>query len=215
MRILRTENADLDDGSCDTFIEGRQPQQVESCASLSEVQLSEKQPAITNSRTRNLRNVWEIGPEPSSEAHFATYPTALVKPCILSSTSERGNCAKCGKPWTRVIERPASPHDGSTDSAYPEGSTAKRLALLRQAARERGEEYSNDTRTLCWRPSCSCGIAETQPAVVLDPFAGTSTTGVVAQMLGRRGVMIDASEDYVRLSVKRLSKLSLPMEVKA
>lgn len=35
---------------------------------------------------RNKRNVWTIAAEPFKEAHFATFPTALVEPCILAST---------------------------------------------------------------------------------------------------------------------------------
>lgn len=33
--------------------------------------------------TRNRRSVWTIAAEPCKEAHFATFPTALVRPCIL------------------------------------------------------------------------------------------------------------------------------------
>lgn len=33
---------------------------------------------------RNRRSVWTIPSEPCSEAHFATFPTALVRPCILA-----------------------------------------------------------------------------------------------------------------------------------
>lgn len=53
--------------------------------------------------TRNLWNYWLLGPEPSSIAHFATFPTKLVEPCILAGTSERGCCPECGKPWERVL----------------------------------------------------------------------------------------------------------------
>jgi DNA modification methylase len=35
---------------------------------------------------RNLRSVWAINPEPYSEAHFATFPQALVEPCIKAGT---------------------------------------------------------------------------------------------------------------------------------
>ena len=35
---------------------------------------------------RNLRSVWTIPPQPYSEAHFATFPTALVEPCIKAGT---------------------------------------------------------------------------------------------------------------------------------
>ena len=31
---------------------------------------------------RNIRNVWTVATEPFSEAHFATFPTKLVEPCI-------------------------------------------------------------------------------------------------------------------------------------
>ena len=55
--------------------------------------------------TRNKRSVWEIATAPFSEAHFATFPPALIEPCIKAGTSEKGCCAKCGKPWARQVER--------------------------------------------------------------------------------------------------------------
>src|SRR3972149_8974337 len=51
---------------------------------------------------RNRRTVWTIPTSPYSGAHFATFPPALVEPCILAGTSERGCCPTCGKPWERV-----------------------------------------------------------------------------------------------------------------
>jgi DNA modification methylase len=36
---------------------------------------------------RNLRNVWAINPQPFSEAHFATFPTALVDPCVKAGST--------------------------------------------------------------------------------------------------------------------------------
>jgi site-specific DNA-methyltransferase (cytosine-N4-specific) len=38
---------------------------------------------------RNRRSVWSIHTEPFPDAHFATFPTALVKPCVLASTKAR------------------------------------------------------------------------------------------------------------------------------
>ena len=53
---------------------------------------------------RNRRTVWEIATQPTPEAHFATFPEALVEPCIKAGTSERGCCSVCGAPWVRVVE---------------------------------------------------------------------------------------------------------------
>lgn len=36
--------------------------------------------------TRNKRTVWTIPTEPFPGAHFATFPTALVEPCILAGS---------------------------------------------------------------------------------------------------------------------------------
>lgn len=44
-----------------------------------------KEPAANN-KLRNRRSVWNISTEPSKWAHFATFPTTLIEPCILAST---------------------------------------------------------------------------------------------------------------------------------
>ena len=40
--------------------------------------------------TRNKRSVWTIAPKPYKEAHFATFPPALVEPCIKAGSPEGG-----------------------------------------------------------------------------------------------------------------------------
>lgn len=35
---------------------------------------------------RNRRTVWDINTEPSGQAHFATFPLALIEPCILAAS---------------------------------------------------------------------------------------------------------------------------------
>jgi len=40
--------------------------------------------------TRNKRSVWTIATKPFPEAHFATFPPALVEPCVLAGCPEGG-----------------------------------------------------------------------------------------------------------------------------
>lgn len=39
---------------------------------------------------RNKRDVWTVNNKPCKEAHFATYPFELIKPCILAGCPENG-----------------------------------------------------------------------------------------------------------------------------
>ena len=45
--------------------------------------------------TRNKRSVWTIPTQPTPEAHFATYPVALVEPCIMAGCPPAGKRCDC------------------------------------------------------------------------------------------------------------------------
>ena len=49
-----------------------------------------KSKTIDNQKVRNKRDVWEVNTKPCKEAHFATYPFELIKPCILAGCPENG-----------------------------------------------------------------------------------------------------------------------------
>ena len=53
--------------------------------------------------------------------------------------------------------------------------------------------------TLGWTPCDPVG----HPGVVLDPFAGTGTTGEVALKLGRSFVGVDLYEEYCQMARQR------------
>jgi len=149
-----------------------------------------------NPSGRNRRTVWTIATAPYSGAHFATYPPALVEPCIKAGTSERGCCPECGSPWERVVEKHAElePQRNvigigpKTIQGGGEGTTLHHIVKR---------------DTLGWQPNCSHDTKPV-PCTVLDPFAGSGTTLQVARSLGRHGVGLDLSAEYLQLARQRL-----------
>jgi DNA modification methylase len=59
------------------------------------------------------------------------------------------------------------------------------------------------------QPSCAHVSLRPVPATVLDPFAGSGTTGLVANALGRRAVLIDLSADYIDQAMQRNAQAPL------
>ena len=172
----------------------------------SEIQHRENREDTWNVLLRNKRDVWPIPTQSYRDSHFATYPEKLVEPCILAGTSARGHCPACGSPWVRIIEENTiKQHEGKTESNYPKGSTAHRLSLLRQEAREHGEEYSSKKETTSWQPTCQCNAGDPVPQIVLDPFSGSGTTGRVAARLNRAYVGIELNPEYLKLHPARMT----------
>jgi len=163
--------------------------------------------AVGSPASRNLRNVWVIGTEPTSEKHFAAFPKALVRPCILAGTSERGCCPTCGKPWERVVE--TSDPNGRLGKGFHDdiGDLARGQRGVFSAA------GAPTKRTLGWRPGCECYVfggtdysdLPVRPCLVLDPFGGTGTTAVVAQALGRDYLLTELNPDYCAMARARLA----------
>ncbi|MEQ1765737.1 MAG: DNA methyltransferase [Pyrinomonadaceae bacterium] len=57
-------------------------------------------------------------------------------------------------------------------------------------------------------------LASTNPGdLILDPFAGSGTTAVVAKKLGRRFVAIESDEEYCLLAAKRLELAETDMSI--
>lgn len=81
--------------------------------------------------TRNKRSVWMVPTQPFKEAHFATYPPALIEPCILAGAPAGG--------------------------------------------------------------------------MVLDPFGGAGTTGLVADRLGRNATLIELNPEYAEMARRRIA----------
>ena len=164
----------------------------------------------------NRRSVWDhIRPERNPTGHRAAFPPDLPRDCIQIGTSEAGVCPQCGAQWARVVERSLSTFNVRVRDAK-KGTLAEKSGFDTSATGAEmdgyGPEVAGSTRTVGWRPTCRCEAGDPIPAKVLDPFSGSATTCLAAQRLGRHSVGVELSEEYLRLSVRRLTAASLPME---
>lgn len=96
-----------------------------------------KEPTTDGKGRKNKRTVWQINTEPCREAHFAVFPRALVRPCILAGSPPGG--------------------------------------------------------------------------LVLDPFLGSGTVGIVAIETGRHCIGIEVKPDYVDIAKQRLMGVSVAL----
>jgi DNA modification methylase len=86
-----------------------------------------------------------------------------------------------------------------------EESTAELAAEAKQVLGGYVREfYGPARRDDGWGQDCGCETDETEPGIVLDPFAGAGTTCMVAKDLGRRFVGIDLNPEYVAIAQKRV-----------
>ena len=146
---------------------------------------------------RNLRDVWVINPAGYKGAHFATFPPALVEPCIKAGTSEKGCCASCGAPIRRIVEATG----GTIGEAWHDHSDD--LGLGQQKDADGMESYSRETTG--WEPTCTCEDAgEPVPCKVLDPFGGAGTAALVADRLGRDAVLVELNKEYAEMARDRI-----------
>jgi len=136
-------------------------------------------------------------------SHFACYPPDLIKPCIMAGTSAKGCCGRCGAPWDRVVERSPMEINRSDrgEKIFGNGHSTAASGTMTKPP---------ESKTLGWQPTCRCEWDnggplphDTVPCTVLDPFAGSGTTGMVALELGRRAILIELNPAYVKLIEQR------------
>ncbi len=164
----------------------------------------------TTPETRNKRSVWTVATRPFKEAHFATFPPELIEPCVLASTSHFGMCAECKAPYKRIVERGEIPDRTTRDNTLgviPGRDKTTRLNSVDMAV--------IPTETTGWGKTCNCTTDAVEPCVILDPFSGAGTTGVVAIKHSRCYIGTELNPDYVEISRKRIQAewdgITLPM----
>lgn len=177
------------------------------CSTIKKEQIGRDATAIypiryCNPAGRNRRDVWTITTQPTPEAHFATFPEALVEPCIKAGTSERGCCSVCGAPWVRVVEKGENTgYIGKKDNSH--------ITLRNDALKHSGRIGNTLYKTIDWQPPCLCGNTnlkdpEVIPCTVLDPFGGSGTVAKVARDLNRDAILIEINPAYVEIARRKL-----------
>lgn len=158
---------------------------------------------------RNKRSVWTVTTKPFPEAHFAVYPPELIVPCIKAGTSEAGACTECGTPYERIVEQRNPDDTGASTGGAPgreDGGYRER-----DHTGEGGNQLATrNIGTDRFVAQCDCD-GETEPCLVMDPFCGAGTTGVVCTDLGRRFVGIELNPDYAEMATERIMGTNLTL----
>lgn len=147
---------------------------------------------------KNPGDLWRIPTAPFHGAHFAVFPSALIKP-IVKAGCPRWICSRCGKPRERILEKSgrvrqhwAPGTDVKTEAAKgPHGKTSTLVT-----------GYKFNYETVGWS-ECGCG-EKWVGGVVLDPFGGSGTVGKVARKLGRRFILIEIIPEYCKMAEQRV-----------
>jgi len=154
---------------------------------------------------RNKRTVWQINPKPFPEAHFAVYPEELCQTPINSGCPEFV-CVKCGKAkiknWKFKKQYMKYPGGVPTPIEEPQNTNQRMEHYFKDRWKMIAEKYD-------WI-SCSCKVGF-KGGVVLDPFIGAGTTGVVAKRLGRQFIGFEINPEYVKIANRRLGEVELPL----
>lgn len=134
---------------------------------------------------------WVIPPGGYGGAHFAVYPGELCR-IPIEAMCPRQVCTVCGKPRRRMVEVGSHgewrrPELESTGANH--GGPGTHGDRTRQAT------------TIGWT---DCGHDSWRNGIVLDPFGGSGTTGMVATGLGRDAILIDLDARNADLARERI-----------
>ena len=140
---------------------------------------------------RNKRNVWTITTKPFRGAHFATFPKDLIEPCIKAGCPEQV-CVECKTPYIAIKEK-VGEFQRRWSKNNQENSPYEKQGSMQNIYKDKG--YKKD---------CNCKTDKFESGVVLDPFAGAGTTGLVAKENNRNAVLIELNGEYMAMAKKRI-----------
>jgi site-specific DNA-methyltransferase (adenine-specific) len=129
---------------------------------------------VGNANGKNPGDVWTVATAVDRLGHQATFPEALSERPVLAACPER-ICVQCDRPWRRPTQ----------------------VRFVQAAGDSRARRLVGEL------DRCDC-FAPSRRGVVLDPFFGTGTVGIVAEKHGRDWLGIELSPRYRSLAKRRL-----------
>lgn len=149
---------------------------------------------------RNRRTVWTIATKPFAEAHFATYPEALIEPMIKAGCPEFV-CRKCGKAREKIIKLGEIISKGGSDNAKMGQNKSSYVGAEIKCKAMEQREHIEIGQTDC---GCNAGF---EGGVVMDIFMGAGTTALVAKKLGRNYLGIELNPEYIKIAENRINSI--------
>ena len=149
---------------------------------------------------RNKRAVWKITTKPFKEAHFAVYPEELCETPIKAGCPEFV-CNKCGNPREKIIELRSN--ETKRDLHLGTKYESEEDESLVEHGFHSGRKYKEPTKIDKGFASCFCN-AGFSGGIVLDPFFGSGTTGIVALKQNKQFIGIELNKEYIEIANRRL-----------
>ena len=148
---------------------------------------------------------WVIPTQPYSGSHYAVYPPALCERPIKAMCPAKV-CTVCGAPSERIVETTNAVGKAVGRAAWRGGTDGIGSGHSGDIALTANDPRVPDVairETLGWT---DCGHDSWRPGVVLDPFAGSGTTLMVANELERDAIGFDLDERNASLARDRVDK---------
>ena len=149
---------------------------------------------------------WEIPTQHYHGSHYAVWPPALLDRPI-KAMCPRKVCTVCGEPSRRIVGEPTYVGTDTGLPITPTGWPSQIGVAGAHTSKNDGvrETATRTTETIGWT-DCGCdgGDQRWRNGIVLDPFAGSGTTLMVATGHGRDAIGFDLDERNADLARERI-----------
>jgi len=187
-----------------TLIRNKYPHRGSNCKE-STLSRKRKPGEFINPKGKNPGDMWTINTKPFKGAHFAVFPTTLIKR-ILKCACPKEVCSNCGKGRERISEREGIFEVGK--SKVGEAKDFKGVGIHRAIGQKYQDWLEKHPKITIGWTKCNCKV-EFKGGIVLDPFIGSGTTGVVAKQLGLNFIGIELNPKYCEIAKKRIGNVEI------